>query len=162
MEGRNRLWSHLKYSRCIPMKYSVYSLLIDSGNKAKLMCKPLLFTSSGAKKLWRDSQLLVWTTNSVEISKYVLRVSREYRYWSFSCFTFAFDIRSRGRLGWAGSIESSNTRNDILRGWQRRGGGVAITHHANFSIKSRITHHASRRIFLTNHASRKKGVSTLS
>ena len=34
------------------------------------------------------------TTNSVEISKYVLRASREYRYWSFSCFTFAFDKRS--------------------------------------------------------------------
>ena len=35
-EGRNRLWSHLKYSRCIPVKYSAYSLLINSGNKAKL------------------------------------------------------------------------------------------------------------------------------
>ena len=156
-EGRNRLWSHLKYSLCIPMKYSVYSLLIDSGNKAKLMCKPLLFTSSGAKKLWRDSQLLVWTTDSVEISQYVLRVSREYRYWSFSCFTFAFDIRSRGRLGWAGSIESSNTRNDILRGWQKREGGLQ-----SHITRIFLLNHASRRIFLTNHASRKKGVSTLS
>ena len=157
MEGRNRLWSHLKYSRCIPMKYSVYSLLIDSGNKAKLMCKPLLFTSSGVKKLWRDSQLLVWTTNSVEISKYVLPVSREYRYWSFSCFTFAFDIRFRGRLGWAGSIESSNTRNEILRGWQRRGGGLQ-----SHITRIFLLNYASRRIFLTNLASRKKEVSTLS